>query len=62
MGIWLAAEISLNRKLDNSRRLVCDVTGFWQCKAVGAKNERGVQMRLFGPTDAHSPKRGGLDR
>ena len=49
--------ISLNRKLLGT---YCDVLGFWQCKAV--ENERGVQIRLFGPTDAHSPKRGGLDR
>ena len=55
MGIWLAAEISLNRKLDNSRRLVCDVTGFWQCKAVGAQKTNGAFKSDFSaqPTRTH---------
>ena len=61
MGIWLAAEISLNRKLDNSRRLVCDVTGFWQCKAVGAQKRTGRSNQTFRPnrralTEARRPR------
>ena len=63
MDIWLAAEISLNRKLDNSRRnRMVTFLDSGSAKPLGPKNERGVQIRLFGPTDAHSPKRGGLDR